>query len=80
MAFVKDNDYMLFEHFITFVLWNKYVQLLNSRYDDWFENYDRSPKIQIDGDRFDFVENPKARAEVFDMIDAKLSETGVLSF
>ena len=55
-------------------------QALNSRYDDWFENYDRSPKIQIDGDRFDFVENPKARAEVFEMIDAKLSETGVLSF
>ncbi|MFT9030955.1 deoxynucleoside kinase [Leuconostoc pseudomesenteroides] len=58
----------------------EYYQALNSRYDDWFENYDRSPKIQIDGDRFDFVENPKARAEVFDMIDAKLSETGVLSF
>ncbi|OQJ80392.1 deoxynucleoside kinase [Leuconostoc pseudomesenteroides] len=58
----------------------EYYQELNSRYDDWFENYDRSPKIQIDGDRFDFVENPKARAEVFDMIDAKLSETGVLSF
>ncbi|MGO3499913.1 deoxynucleoside kinase [Leuconostoc falkenbergense] len=57
----------------------EYYQELNSRYDDWFENYDRSPKIQIDGDRFDFVENPKARAEVFDMIDAKLSETGVLS-
>ncbi|MGR8838394.1 deoxynucleoside kinase [Leuconostoc falkenbergense] len=58
----------------------EYYQELNSRYDDWFENYDRSPKIQIDGDRFDFVENPKARAEVFDMIDAKLSETVVLSF
>lgn len=58
----------------------EYYQELNSRYDDWFENYDRSPKIQIDGDRFDFVENPEARAEVFDMIDAKLSETGVLSF
>lgn len=58
----------------------EYYQELNSRYDDWFENYDRSPKIQIDGDRFDFVENPKARAEVFEMIDAKLSETGVLSF
>ncbi len=58
----------------------EYYQELNSRYDDWFENYDRSPKIQIDGDRFDFVENLKARAEVFDMIDAKLSETGVLSF
>lgn len=58
----------------------EYYQELNSRYDDWFENYDRSPKIQIDGDRFDFVENPKARAEVFDMIDAKLSEIGVLSF
>ncbi|WP_188353251.1 deoxynucleoside kinase [Leuconostoc pseudomesenteroides] len=58
----------------------EYYQALNSRYDDWFENYDRSPKIQIDGDCFDFVENPKARAEVFEMIDAKLSETGVLSF
>lgn len=51
-----------------------YYQELNKRYDDWFEAYDRSPKVQIDGDRFDFVSDDEARAKVLDMIDSKLAE------
>lgn len=51
-----------------------YYQELNKRYDDWFEAYDRSPKVQIDGDRFDFVSDAAARAIVLDMIDSKLAE------
>lgn len=51
----------------------RYYEELNQRYDHWFENYDRSEKMQIDGDRFDFVESEEARHNVIDMIDTKLS-------
>ena len=37
-----------------------YYKELNKRYDDWFDAYDRSPKVQIDGDRFDFVADAEA--------------------
>ncbi|WP_294975089.1 deoxynucleoside kinase [uncultured Leuconostoc sp.] len=52
----------------------EYYKELNKRYDAWFEAYDRSPKVQIDGDRFDFVMSEEARDKVLDMIDTKLSE------
>ncbi len=32
-----------------------YYKELNSRYDTWFEDFDICPKIQIDGDKYDFV-------------------------
>ena len=51
-----------------------YYKELNKRYDDWFDAYDRSPKVQIDGDRFDFVADAEARAKVLEMIDSKLAE------
>lgn len=51
-----------------------YYKELNQRYDDWFDAYDRSPKVQIDGDRFDFVSDADARAKVLEMIDSKLAE------
>lgn len=51
-----------------------YYKELNKRYDDWFDAYDRSPKVQIDGDRFDFVADTEARAKVLEMIDSKLAE------
>ncbi|HBP97724.1 deoxynucleoside kinase [Leuconostoc lactis] len=51
-----------------------YYKELNKRYDDWFDAYDRSPKVQIDGDRFDFVSDADARAKVLEMIDSKLAE------
>ncbi|KRM68257.1 deoxynucleoside kinase [Apilactobacillus ozensis DSM 23829 = JCM 17196] len=35
----------------------KYYQLLNERYNSWYDNYNQSPKMQIDGDKYDFVEN-----------------------
>ena len=34
-----------------------YYKELNSRYDTWFEAFDICPKIQIDGDKYDFVED-----------------------
>lgn len=34
-----------------------YYKELNKRYDQWYEEYNESPKIQIDGDQFNFVED-----------------------
>lgn len=54
-----------------------YYKTLNDRYTKWFEEYDRSPKIEIDGDKYDFVEDEAAREEVLKQIDAKLKEIGI---
>lgn len=51
-----------------------YYQELNRRYDDWFENYHESPKIQIDGDKLNFVEDLEAAEEVLRLVDEKLAE------
>ena len=53
-----------------------YYQELNRRYEDWFENFDICPKIQIDGDKFDFVEEESARKIVLNKINDKLKEIG----
>lgn len=51
-----------------------YYKELNSRYDKWFETFNICPKIQIDGDRYDIVEDPTARTEVLRQIKEKLKE------
>ncbi len=45
-----------------------YYKELNNRYHQWYEDYDESPKIQIDGDQYDFIENPKAGKEVVALV------------
>ncbi|MGX7024382.1 deoxynucleoside kinase [Vagococcus hydrophili] len=45
-----------------------YYKELNTRYEKWFEEYDESPKIQIDGDQFNFVEDEEAADKVIEMI------------
>ncbi|MGX7205481.1 deoxynucleoside kinase [Enterococcus pingfangensis] len=45
-----------------------YYRLVNQRYQQWFENFDICPKIQIDGDRYDFVADPKAAETVVKLI------------
>ncbi|KAF1301010.1 MULTISPECIES: deoxynucleoside kinase [Enterococcus] len=52
-----------------------YYKELNRRYDQWFEDYNESPKIQIDGDKYNFVEDPQAAEMVLKMIDEKIAET-----
>lgn len=52
-----------------------YYKELNSRYDAWFEAYNESPKIQINGDLLNFVEDKQAAVEVLRLIDEKLAET-----
>lgn len=55
-----------------------YYKELNHRYEKWFEDFDVCPKIQIDGDKFDFVEDPKAAEDVMNQIKDKLKEIGNL--
>jgi deoxyadenosine/deoxycytidine kinase len=52
----------------------EYYKELNNRYEKWFDDYDESPKIQIDGDKYDFIENEKAKEQVIQLIENKLSE------
>ena len=51
-----------------------YYKELNSRYDEWYQNYDRGPKMEINGDEYDFVASPEAAEQVLKMIDDKLKE------
>lgn len=51
-----------------------YYKNLNERYVQWYEDYDESPKMLIDGDKYDFVEDPLAAQQVLAMIDDKLME------
>lgn len=51
-----------------------YYQELNLRYDQWYEEYQESPKIQIDGDQFNFVEDPEAAQKVLAMVDEALAK------
>lgn len=51
-----------------------YYQELNLRYDKWYEEYQESPKIQIDGDQFNFVEDPEAAQKVLAMVDEALAK------
>lgn len=52
----------------------KYYHELNQRYAAWYEQYDQSPKMMIDGDQYNFVEDPEAAKAVLAMIDQKLVE------
>ncbi|MFL1696004.1 deoxynucleoside kinase [Weissella kandleri] len=51
-----------------------YYQELTRRYVAWFDQYDASPKLKIDGDQLDFVENEDDLATVFNLIDQKIKE------
>lgn len=51
-----------------------YYKELNKRYDQWYEEYNESPKIQIDGDQFNFVEDPQAAQAVLTMVEEALKD------
>ncbi len=51
-----------------------YYKELNSRYDTWFEAFYICPKIQIDGDKYDFVEDEQSKIHVLQQIKEKLKE------
>ncbi|MBO1307857.1 deoxynucleoside kinase [Enterococcus sp. 669A] len=56
-----------------------YYKELNYRYDQWYEDYNESPKIQIDGDKLNFVEDAEARDIVLQLIDEKIAEVQEIS-
>lgn len=53
-------------------LYNYYKEL-NNRYQKWYADYDLSPKMVIDGDQYDFVEDQNAANQVLQLIDDKLT-------
>lgn len=48
-----------------------YYRMVNERYEQWYDSFDICPKIQIDGDRYDFVANPQAAETVIEQIKAE---------
>ncbi|HHL0481845.1 TPA: deoxynucleoside kinase, partial [Streptococcus agalactiae] len=50
----------------------------HSKYPEWYENYDVSPKIRIDGNKLDFVKNPEDLQHVLDTIDSELQKLDLL--
>ena len=55
-----------------------YYKRLLRYYKPWYEKYDYSAKISIDGDKLDFITSEKDREIVLDQIVAKLKEIGKL--
>lgn len=56
-----------------------YYQTLIKYYDKWMNEYDASPMLIIDGDKYDFVENLNDRADVLDIIDRELLRLGKIT-
>lgn len=62
-----ENDPSLYE----------YYHNLNQRYMDWYDAYDQSPKMTINGDQFNFVEDTSAADAVLAAVDERLSELSI---
>ena len=55
-----------------------YYKSLLRYYKPWYEKYDYSPKMVIDGDKYDFMANDNDRSIVLEQIVNKLKEVGKL--
>ncbi|HEK9097487.1 deoxynucleoside kinase [Streptococcus equi subsp. zooepidemicus] len=55
-----------------------YYYQVHGEYPTWYERYDVSPKMRIDGNKLDFVQNPEDLATVLQMIDEKLKTLDLL--
>lgn len=53
---------------------HEYYKELNQRYRNFYDNYEESPKLEIDGDKYNFVEDDQAKEIVLKMIEDKLAE------
>lgn len=51
-----------------------YYQRLIKYYHSWYKKYDMSPKIKIDGGKYDFIANEADKKAVLKQIDNKLKE------
>ncbi|EGJ27846.1 deoxynucleoside kinase [Streptococcus porcinus] len=56
----------------------EYYYQVHEEYPTWYEEYDVSPKMRIDGDALDFVQNPEDLTTVLQMIDEKLKTLDLL--
>ena len=56
-----------------------YYHRLLKHYDTWMKEYNASPLLIIDGDKYDFVANMADRVTVLEQIEHKLVELGNLS-
>lgn len=57
---------------------SEYYKDLIAHYDDWINEYDQSPIMIIDGDKYDFMDSESDKNEVLDQIENKLVELGKL--
>lgn len=55
-----------------------YYKSLLSYYETWYDSYNESPKMMINGDKYDFVGSEQDRAEVLSQIKDKLKDLGKL--
>jgi len=51
-----------------------YMRHLHKLYEEWFERYDRSPKLAIEVDELDFVNSEEDRARVLELVHEALRE------
>ena len=56
-----------------------YYKALLNNYDEWYNNYDASPKMLIDGTKIDFVSDLLDRKIVIDSIKDFMKEEGLLN-
>ena len=55
-----------------------YYAQVHDEYPGWYKNYNISPKLRIDGDSIDFVNNPEHLDEVLGQIDNELKKLDLL--
>lgn len=51
-----------------------YYEELNKRYDQWYKDFDLCPKLQVNGDKYDFINSPEDARFVLNQIKGKLKE------
>lgn len=51
-----------------------YYQTLIDYYAKWYRNYHESPKLKIDGGKYDFIANEADKQAVIKLVDRKLAE------
>ncbi|MGG5373013.1 deoxynucleoside kinase [Enterococcus sp. AZ007] len=57
-----------------------YYRMVNERYEKWYDSFEICPKIQIDGDRYDFVADPQAAEAVIKQIKEETNKLNLLEF
>ena len=55
-----------------------YYNSVNKTYKDWYQGHPQAQVIRIDRDKYDFVNSEADRNTVFDMIEDKMGQVGLL--